>query len=95
MKTLKSYTNFLETALAKEKNPEYIFHHPHTTDSPQIWSAAWGASKKLLACVKIYASAGRYHNPKGERSQLSAVLEKTKLGGSIDFIIHFKKNEDA
>jgi hypothetical protein len=81
--------------LAKQEDPGIVLQHPHTTDSILTWASAWGGLKSELRNVKIYASAGRYHNPERERSQLSAILEKTKLGDSIDFIIHVKKNEDA
>lgn len=74
--------------LTKEKNPDYILHHPHTTDSSQIWSAAWGAAEKLVPKLKIYASSGRYYRSEGkQRSELNTVLEKTKRGNTIDFII--------
>jgi len=74
--------------LTKEKNLEYVLHHPHTTDSSRIWSAALGASKKLLPSLKIFASSGRYYNPKGERSKLSTILEKTKYGNTMDIIAY-------
>lgn len=77
--------------LAKEEKPNYILQHPHTTDSTQIWSAAWGAGGKLLPTVEKYVSAGRYYNPENpgyERSKLNDVLGKTKLGETIDFIIN-------
>jgi len=79
--------------LSKEKNPNYILHHPHTTDSSRIWSAAWGATEKILPSVKIYASAGRYYDSEGARSGLNDVLEKTKCGNTLDFIVWKNREE--
>lgn len=73
--------------LAQEKKPVMVLHHPHTTDSVLTWAAAWSGLKKLLPTVKAYASAGRHYNPDGERSKLISVLEKTKSGDTIDFIV--------
>jgi len=76
--------------LAKKAKPNYIFQHPHTTDSTQIWSAAWSAGQALLPTVGKYVSAGRYYydeNPGYERSKLNDVLGKTKRGNTIDFIV--------
>jgi hypothetical protein len=80
--------------LAKEEKPNYILQHPHTTDSTQTWSAAWGAGKKLLPRVEKYVSAGRYYNsenPGDERSKLNEVLGKTKRGNTIDFIVNIEE----
>lgn len=80
--------------LAKEEKPNYILQHPHTTDSVQTWSAAWGAGEKLLPTVEKYVSAGRYYNPENpdcERSKLNDVLTKTKFGNTIDFIVNIEE----
>lgn len=73
--------------LSKEFEPSLVLHHPHTTDSIRTWAAAWSGLKKELPIVKIYASAGRYYNSKGERSKLEDILEKTKCGNAIEFIV--------
>lgn len=73
--------------LAKQEKPNIVLQHPHTTDSILTWSAAWNALVKELPTVEIYSSAGRYFNPEGERSKLNYVLERTKHGNSIDFIV--------
>ncbi len=81
--------------MAREESPKYILQHPHTTDSIRSWSAAWGATEKLLGkSLKKYVSAGRYYNcanPGHERSKLDDVLNKTRSGETIDFIISIKK----
>lgn len=69
------------------KKPTVVLQHPHTTDSVLTWAAAWNGLRNVLPNVKIYASAGRYHNEEGERSRLEDVLLRTKYGNSIDFIV--------
>jgi hypothetical protein len=74
--------------LSKKEKPSIVLHHPHTTDSINIWAASWNGLRKLLPTIKEYASAGRYFNEnKPCRSDLLNVLLKTKLGNTIDFII--------
>ena len=34
--------------LAREFSPTMILHHPHSTDSPWIWSTAWSGARGLL-----------------------------------------------
>ena len=34
--------------LAKDFSPTMILHHPHSTDSPRIWSTAWSGARKFL-----------------------------------------------
>lgn len=74
--------------LAREEKPVIVLQHPHTTDSILTWAAAWGGIKRILPTVKEYASAGRYYNPKGERSPLVNVLAKTKCCNTVDFVVH-------
>jgi hypothetical protein len=74
--------------LAKEHKPMFVLQHPHTTDSVMTWNSAWRELERELPSVKMYASAGRYHNTQGERSDLYEVLDKTKHGDSLDFIVH-------
>lgn len=73
--------------LAREEKPIIALQHPHTTDSKLTWAAAWNGLMKELPFVKVYAGAGRYYNPEGERSKLNDVLEKTKRGNTIDYIV--------
>jgi hypothetical protein len=74
--------------LAKAEAPEIVLHHPHTTDSSNIWKACWNTLEKELPSMKYYAGAGTYYNPDGEqRDKLSNVLANTKKGNTIDFII--------
>ncbi|HIJ51750.1 MAG TPA: hypothetical protein HPP66_01185 [Planctomycetes bacterium] len=84
---------------AKKERPSIVLHHPHETDcvegakitdrkySPGTWDRAWRDLNKIVPTVEKYAGAGRYYKCEGERSQLSEVLEKTKSGDTIDFIV--------
>jgi len=73
--------------LAKKRKPVVVLQHPHTTDSIRTWASAWNELVRELSSVQTYASAGRYYNPRAERSKLYDVLENTKRGDTIDFIV--------
>lgn len=74
--------------LAQKKRPEIVLQHPHTTVKIRTWLNAWNGLKKMLSSVKIYAGAGRYHEPdREEYDKLDDVLKYTKFGDTIDFII--------
>ena len=51
--------------LVERFKPEIILHHPHSTDSPRIWSTAWGGARQKLPCGHTYASGIAYYNQKG------------------------------
>jgi hypothetical protein len=71
--------------LCKEFNPDIILQHPHSTDTRNIWNAAWRTLDKELPRVKHFASGINYSNKNGVRSDLKKVLEKTKKGDVVDF----------
>jgi len=71
--------------LCKEFNPDIVLQHPHRTDTPNIWNAAWSTLDKELPSVKHFASGINYSNKKGVRANLDDVLIKTKKGDVIDF----------
>ena len=76
--------------IAQMKRPEIVLQHPHTTVKKRTWLNAWSNLKKILPSVKICASAGIYFEPdrnKEEYDKLEDVLESTKCGSSIDFIV--------
>ncbi len=76
--------------IAQMKRPEIVLQHPHTTVKKKTWLNAWSNLKKILPSVKICASAGMYFEPdrnKEEYDKLEDVLESTKCGNSIDFIV--------
>ena len=73
-------------SLNKKYQPDIVLQHPHTTDTPNIWSQPWNALVKELPSVKHYASAINYFNWNGQqRRDLDTVLEKTKQGDVVDF----------
>lgn len=74
--------------LSKTEMPAVVLHHPHTTDSSRIWTAAWNELNRSLPSVEWYLSAGRYYNNgEGQRSHIDDVRQKTKNGHTIDFIV--------
>lgn len=76
--------------MAKNKRPAIVLQHPHTADSVRTWGAMWGKLREMLPSVRLYAGAGRYYRKEGQqRSQMDEVLQKTKMGPSIDFIVKY------
>ncbi len=71
--------------LCKDFNPDIILQHPHSTDTPNIWNAAWRELERELPDVKHFASGINYSRKNGVRSTLEAVLQKTKKGDVVDF----------
>ncbi|MBS7281488.1 MAG: hypothetical protein KIH09_16850 [Candidatus Freyarchaeota archaeon] len=80
--------------ISKKKNPTIVLQHPLTTDCVNVWTAAWNNLTTTISSIEKYASAGRwphitYHsNKKGKpHCTLENVLQKTKRGDTIDFIV--------
>jgi hypothetical protein len=74
--------------LAKNEAPDIVLHHPHTTDSSRIWTAAWNELSEALPSVKSYSGAGRYYNDEQpQRSSIGDVIRKTKRGKTVDIIV--------
>ena len=48
--------------LAKKFGPTVVLQHPHTTDTPRIWSAAWGPITRAFDGLKGWASGITYWN---------------------------------
>ncbi len=71
-------------SLVRKFKPSIILQHPHSTDSPNIWSGAWGSAKTLLPRESeghIYASGiGYYYNRDDgvPRGSFKDVLKKTR-----------------
>ena len=71
--------------LAHELKPAIVLHHPHETDSPNIWSGGWSGIRRRLDTVRTYASGVAYFNQNGRpRQSLDSVLERTKYGAVVD-----------
>ncbi len=75
--------------LCKQFNPDIILQHPHTTDTPIIWNAAWRTLEKELPNVRHFASGIKYYHKTGVRGDLNKVLEKTKKGDVVDFYLDY------
>jgi len=71
--------------MCKQFKPDIVLHHPHSTDTPNIWNLAWKTLEKELPNVKHYASGILYDYDPKPRGSLEKVLEKTKKGDVIDF----------
>jgi hypothetical protein len=79
--------------LAQRETPKIVLHHPHTTVKFRTWQNAWRSLKNTLPSVEVCASAGRYYEPDREKyDKLDDVLEHTKCGNTIDFIIKVEEN---
>ena len=71
--------------LAHELKPAIVLHHPHETDSPNIWSGGWSGIRQRLDSVRTYASGIAYFNQNQKpRQSLDSVLERTKCGAVVD-----------
>ena len=67
-----------------------MLHHPHTTDSPRVWSTAWAGVRQILPSADVLASAIAYcggdeeGNPRG---RLEDVRERTARGSRVTDIV--------
>ena len=76
--------------LTRKEKPVVVLHHPHTAVKKRTWLNAWNCLKRTLPSVRQYYSAGRYFEPDSyslEWDPLDKVLQITKNGNSLDFII--------
>jgi len=71
----------------KEFVPDIVLHHPHSTDTPNIWNAAWRELERELPKVKHFASGINYSNKTGVRASLDSVLQKTQKGDVVDVLL--------
>ncbi len=66
-------------ALARDFRPTVVLQHPHTTDTPRIWSAAWGPLASLFPELKGWASGIAFWNhDRPTRAPLANVLAGTR-----------------
>ncbi len=72
----------------EREKPSIILHHPHTTDTPNIWRLAWTTIRKEYPFVEHFASGILHANELGvARGELDKVLEVTKKGAVLDIIV--------
>lgn len=78
---------------AAKLQPRVVLHHPHTTYSPRIWSAAWGHLRGLLPTMTTYASGVSFCGKPNDRRQwncnqtLKRTLPATKFGAVADVVV--------
>ena len=67
--------------------PQVIIHHPHSTDSPNMWRGAWRAIRADLPSLEQWASAIAFTRPEGVRGALHDVLSSTRSDtGIVDIL---------
>ncbi|NLW35975.1 MAG: hypothetical protein GXY80_10925 [Syntrophorhabdus aromaticivorans] len=69
-------------AKVKKFQPSVVLHHPHSTDTPNIWNTAWNSLRGKIPNVKAWASGICYYNYRNEapRASLERVLKSTQGG---------------
>ena len=84
------------TNLTRDFEPTMILHHPHSTDSPRIWTTAWSGAREFLPKSDprrhVWASGVGYYNDDGDgqtRGALCAVQSATRCCGShvVDIVV--------
>jgi len=80
--------------LSEIQQPTVVLQHPHSADSCGTWRMGWSGLVEKIKSVKIFASAGLYYNDGNPcRNSLNEILQATKKGDTLDFIILFEKCE--
>ena len=74
--------------LTRQFKPTIVLHHPHSTDTPNIWRTAWGGLVKECEGLKAWASGIAFFRGNGApRALLDKVLAATYGGSpSIDMV---------
>ena len=76
--------------LATELEPVSVLQHPHTTDTPKIWSTAWAGVRRSLPTAETLASGIAYCGGDEDgvpRATLDAVMERTAWGDVVDIVV--------
>lgn len=73
--------------LVTNENPSIALHHPHSTIKSRTWLNPWKNLIKVSPSIVEYAGNGMYFETGKQPEDLNKVLEKTKMGNSIDFIV--------
>jgi hypothetical protein len=62
-----------------------VLHHPHGTDSPNIWRTAWGGLTRKQQHLQEWASGIGYYNIWGDpiRASLKKVRAGTQGGSKV------------
>jgi hypothetical protein len=86
----RTYLNSIRSMLAEWK-PSAVLQHPHSTDSNRTWLGGWSGLKSLGAETLINAAGGVCYKGMHERpvrSDLASVLHATRIGPTLDFVVH-------
>lgn len=78
------------TTLVRKFKPTIVLHHPHATDTPNIWRDSWNRLAQDFPGLKAWASGISYFYGEDEppRGTLGKVLSATQGGSSpIDFVV--------
>lgn len=73
--------------LAKEFNPVSVLQHPHTTDTPKIWSVAWAGVRQHMPGADTLASGIAYCHWGETRAPLDKVRKGTAWGADVTDIV--------
>ena len=80
--------------LTREFWPTMILHHPHSTDSPRVWSTAWSGAREFLprrrGARHVWVSGIAHYRHGGKRrGALSDVLGATRCceGDIVDICV--------
>jgi hypothetical protein len=86
----KDVANGWVDSIRRDK-PVIVLHHPHTTIKTRTWAAAWNELHRSLRSVELSLGAGSYSiRDEGweSRDRLDDVLQATKCGATLDFVVH-------
>lgn len=81
--------------LARQFKPTLVLHHPHQTDTWEIWQGGWSGVRQHLDSVRTYASGIAYFRwdsksclPLKPRRSFDGVLQRTKCGDVVDICVN-------
>jgi hypothetical protein len=80
--------------MVTEFRPTAVLHHPHFTDTPKSWQAAWKGLEGVTGVPDWASSICFYNNDKTLRSSLPKVLAGTRPAArpTLDFIFQINRN---
>jgi hypothetical protein len=77
---------------AKERAPNWVLQHPHTTVNPMTWRQSWKELQSELPSVSSYLGTGCYSFRDSKnglnRKPFQSVLDGTKSPDVADIIVH-------
>lgn len=73
---------------AREKSTEIVLHFYHEAKSSLTWIFEWTELLRISTHIDKYIGNGVFQNKKNNPDRLEIVLDKTKYGNILDFIIY-------